>query len=90
MSKVFTDFSKIIQYKDRNAVFRSQDLAETKFLQHLSRHLYAPAEENVYLFKRDIFFELIIRSFIWTGTVMIRREVLNCVGHFSEKLNHIQ
>ena len=83
---VFTDFSKIIQYKGRNVTFRHNDLAETKFLEHLSTHLYAPAENNVYLFEKDIFFELIIRSFIWTGTVMIRREVLSCVGYFSEKL----
>lgn len=83
---VFTDNRKIIRTGSGKTLFRENDLRETNFIEEtLFGHIRA-VDGDVYLLTPDIYYELVTRSFIWTGTVMVKRSVFDEVGYFSESM----
>ena len=83
---VFTDNRKVIRKDGKDVIYRENDLLETSFTQCLANGCIRAVDGEIYLFGKDIFYELILRCFIWTGTVMTRRHVLSDVGYFSEEM----
>lgn len=87
VSMVFTDMKKVLLENGQKRVIRENDLLETGFLNSISADCIRLHSEDIYLFSREIWYELVLYCFIWTGTVMIRREVFKKVGFFKEELN---
>jgi glycosyltransferase involved in cell wall biosynthesis len=83
---LFTDNKKIIRKNGKEITYRENDLRQINFIEEIARDYIRSHENDFYLFSKDIFHELVLRCFIWTGTVMTRRTVLEDVGYFDEQL----
>ena len=81
---VFTDFKKVYLKNHGQEVYRENDLVESGFLDRIASNCLKIRDGDIFLFNEKIFFELILFGFIWTGTVMIRRDALDKVGFFNE------
>jgi glycosyltransferase involved in cell wall biosynthesis len=86
LGMVFTDNRKEIINIQENTVYRKNDLADTRFLEKRASRYIEVNDGDIYIFKKDIIYELILYCFIWTGTVMTRSQVIKDVGLFDENL----
>lgn len=86
LSMVFTDMKKVLLGNGQKRVVREHDLLETGFLKSMPADYIRLQHDDIYLFNKEIWYELVLYCFIWTGTVMIRREVFKKVGFFKEEL----
>jgi len=82
---VFTDNRKVIRKNGKDELYRKSDLLETNFLGGIAGNCIKSVDGDIYVFGKEIFYELVLRCFIWTGTVMTRRSVLSDVGYFNEE-----
>lgn len=83
---VFTDSRKVVRKNGDEETFREHDLLETGFIEKTAKRYVRLREGDIYLLRREIFHELILYCFVWTGAVMTRRTVLDDVGCFNEAL----
>jgi glycosyltransferase involved in cell wall biosynthesis len=83
---VFTDNKKVLRKNGKDVTYRENDLRETNFLEEIASDHINLIDGDIYLLNKGIFYELVLHCFIWTGTVMIRRSVLNDIGYFDEEL----
>lgn len=83
---VFSDNRKVIQKGGINIVYRENDLLESNLVRDTLKDHIISVDEEAYLLSTGVFCELAMRCFIWTGTVMVRRSVLDDVGNFDEDL----
>jgi glycosyltransferase involved in cell wall biosynthesis len=83
---VFTDFRKIFWKSTKEKDFVDDDIRQSNFLKTISTECIKRKDNNIYVFNTNIFYELIVSNFIFTGTVMMRRDIFDEVGFFDESL----
>ncbi len=83
---VFTDYRKVIRRDGKDTICEESVLSEGKFIDRIEKGHIKLIDGNVCLFNKEIWYELAVHCFIWTGTVMVRRDVFNEVGYFEEGL----
>ena len=83
---VFTDNKKLIRKNGKDLIYRERDLLEINFIEDIAKKYIDIVNGDIYVLNNKIYYELILGCFIWTGTVLIRREILDDIGYFLEEL----
>jgi glycosyltransferase involved in cell wall biosynthesis len=83
---LFTDFTKIQLENGKSIVKSEKELEFIGFLTTIAKGHIRSVNGDVYLFDKGIFNELVFRCFIWTGTVIIPKNVFADIGFFDEEL----
>ena len=83
---LFTDYTMVQLENGKSIVQSEKELEHIEFLTKIAQGHIKSVDEDVYLFNNSIFYELVLRCFIWTGTVMIPTHVFADIGYFDEEL----
>lgn len=83
---LFSDYTKVQLENGKPVVLTEKELEHIDFLTYIARDHIKSSDEDIYLFNKGIFYELVLRCFIWTGTAMIPRNVFTEIGYFDEEL----
>ena len=65
LSLVFTDMKKVLLGDGQKRVIREHDLLQTGFLNSIPADYIRLQSEDIYLFNRGIWYELVLYCFIW-------------------------
>jgi glycosyltransferase involved in cell wall biosynthesis len=84
---VFSDFCKSFMVNNNfQTSGRERFLQKYNFPDRIPTVNIDDRDNDLYIFNPGIFVELIIDDFVWTGTVMISRKVIDAVGLFDETM----
>jgi glycosyltransferase involved in cell wall biosynthesis len=84
---LFTDYSKVQLENGKPIVLSEKELEHIGFLTSIATGHIRSVDGDIYLFDKGIFYELVLRCFIWTGTAMVPTSVFADIGYFDEELH---